>query len=70
MVSHSQHQIATKYIQEYIPVNLGEISLWVQSGAGSVSAEQKHAIRETLDFLEARLRRVITFKSMCIRIPG
>lgn len=59
MVGDSQHRIASKYIRESIPALLGDITLWVQSGAGSMSAERKQAVRETLNVLEARLRRVI-----------
>jgi hypothetical protein len=58
MVADRQLQVATKYIQDDIPALLEDVELWVQSGAGSVGAEQKAAIRETLSTLEARLNRV------------
>lgn len=60
IVGNSQFHIARKYIRDSIPALLGDIALWVESGVGSVSAEQKQAIRETLNTLEARLRRVNT----------
>lgn len=60
IVANSQLRIAVKYIRDSIPALLGDIALWVQSGAGSVSAERKEAIRETLNTLEANLRRVNT----------
>jgi flagellin-like hook-associated protein FlgL len=58
MVADRQLRVATKYIQDDIPALLEDVELWVQSGAGSVDAEQKAAIRETLNNLEARLNRV------------
>lgn len=58
MVADRQLRVATKYIQDDIPALLEDVELWVQSGAGSVDAEQKAAIRETLNMLEARLNRV------------
>jgi hypothetical protein len=58
MVADRQFRVATKYIQDDIPALLEDVELWVQSGAGSVDAEQKAAIRETLNMLEARLNRV------------
>jgi hypothetical protein len=67
MVANSQLRIATKYIRDSIPAILGDITLWVQSGAGSVSAERKQAVCETLNSLEARLRRVNTSESTCMR---
>lgn len=67
MVASSQLRIATKYIRDSIPAILGDITLWVQSGAGSVTAERKQAIRETLNALEARLRGVNMSKSTCTR---
>lgn len=59
MVSDSQFRHATSYIRYRIPALLNEIALWVQSGSGSMSAERSQAIRETLNALESRLRRVI-----------
>jgi hypothetical protein len=58
MVSESQLELARKYMQDDIPALLGDIELWVQSGSGSMSAERKQNIRETLDALESRLKRV------------
>ncbi|TVY32961.1 hypothetical protein LSUB1_G006630 [Lachnellula subtilissima] len=59
MVADRQLRVATKYIQDDIPALLEDVELWVQSGAGSVDAEQKAAIRETLNMLEARLNRIL-----------
>jgi hypothetical protein len=58
MVANSQLRIATKYIRDDIPAVLGDVELWVQSGAGTANAEQKEKIRETLNAVEARLKRV------------
>jgi hypothetical protein len=58
MVADSQLRIATKYVRDDIPAFLGDVALWVESGAGSVDAEQKKAVRETLDKVEDNLKRV------------
>ena len=58
MVADRQLRLATQYIQDDIPAFLGDVELWVQSGAGSVNAERREAIRETLYILETRLNRV------------
>jgi len=60
MVASSQHRIAIKYIQDDIPALLKDIELWVQSGAGTINAEQKEKAREALNTVEARLKRVRT----------
>ena len=58
MVASSQLFSAMKYIRDGIPAVLGDIDLWVQSGAGSVDAERREEIRITLNALEARLTEV------------
>ncbi|KFA48769.1 hypothetical protein S40293_01516 [Stachybotrys chartarum IBT 40293] len=57
MVSHSQLRIAKRYMQSDIPALLSSLELWVQAGAGSAGAEEKKAIRDTLDALEKRLQK-------------
>jgi len=58
IVASSQLRNARKYINDDIPALLGDVELWVQSGAGTVDAERRAEIRETLNVLEARLKRV------------
>lgn len=58
MVSEIQLRIAKKYIEDEIPDLTGQVDLWVQSGAGSASIEQKQLVRSTSDGLEARPYRV------------
>lgn len=58
MVADSQHCKVMKYITDDIPALLGEIKLWVQSGAGGQDAERKEEIRQTLDLMEVRMKRV------------
>lgn len=58
MVGDINTRIVTKYMRDSIPAILGDISVWVQSSAGSDSADQKKAICEILDMLEAKLQRV------------
>ncbi|KAI1275476.1 hypothetical protein F5Y07DRAFT_389933 [Xylaria sp. FL0933] len=55
MVSESQYVAAKKYMRDDIGVLLGELDLWVQSGQGSLSAERRESIRNTLDTLERKL---------------
>jgi hypothetical protein len=58
IVSEGQLRIAAMYVADDIPAFLADIELWVQSGAGTASAEQKRAVREALDELEGRLWEV------------
>jgi len=58
IVAESQLRAATLYMQHQIPALLDSLQLWVQSGSGSLSAERKRAIRDALDDVERRLRRV------------
>ena len=58
MMANTQLRSARKYINNDIPALLGGIDLWVQSGAGTLDAERREVIRDTLNVLEARLNRV------------
>ena len=58
LVANSQLLNAREYIKDDIPALLGDIDLWIQSGAGTVDAERKAEIRETVNALEAQLKRV------------
>lgn len=58
MVAQSQLRIATKYLRNEIPALLRDVDLWVESGAGTMDAERKRFVRQTLDALEDRLKRV------------
>jgi len=58
LVAKSQLRNAREYIKDDIPALLGDIDLWIQSGAGTVDAERKAEIRETVNALEAQLKRV------------
>lgn len=58
MVADSQLWAATQFMENSIPALLGEIELWVRSGGESASLEQKRIMREALDEVEVRLRRV------------
>ncbi|KAH8648902.1 hypothetical protein BGZ60DRAFT_422535 [Tricladium varicosporioides] len=60
MVAKSQLDIARKYVTDNIPVHLGEVELWVQSGAGSMDAERKERTRKALDIVEAQLKQELT----------
>jgi hypothetical protein len=58
LVSQRQLRIATQYLRGDIPNLLGDIELWVQTGAGTADAEKKRAVREALDLFGNRLRGV------------
>lgn len=58
IIADSQLSIAKRHIENDIPAILGEAALWVESGAGSAVAEQKLHIRDTLNLIESRLKRV------------
>ncbi|KAE9378390.1 hypothetical protein N431DRAFT_400024 [Stipitochalara longipes BDJ] len=60
MVASNQLRSALKYINDDIPALLGDIQLWVQSGAGTLDAERRMEIREVLNVLETRLKRNLT----------
>ena len=63
IVGDSQHRIATGFMHDDIPALLGEIELWVQSGAGTMTAERRLAIRQLLDTLDERLTNVTALHS-------
>lgn len=58
IIAETQLREATRFATNDIPALLGEVALWVESGAGSTNAEQKRAVRETLDKIERRLKKV------------
>ncbi|KAI8270078.1 hypothetical protein K4K58_012264 [Colletotrichum sp. SAR11_239] len=62
IIADSQLRLATKFVTNDIPALLGEAGLWVESGAGSADAEQKLAVRRTLDKIERQLREDIIAK--------
>ncbi|KAK8096503.1 hypothetical protein PG999_012447 [Apiospora kogelbergensis] len=57
MVSESQRRMAEHYMKHSIPALLRNVDLWVQSGLGTMTAERKQNIRDTLNSLEGRLKR-------------
>ncbi|KAJ0381938.1 hypothetical protein COL922a_013543 [Colletotrichum nupharicola] len=52
IIADRQLRLTTKFVTNDIPALLGEAGLWVESGAGSANAEQKSAVRRTLDKIE------------------
>lgn len=60
IVAESQLRAATLYMRRKIPALLDSLQLWVQSGSGSLTAEKKKAIRDTLDNVERILRKGLT----------
>jgi len=63
IVAESQLIIVARYIRDDIPALIGDVELWVQSGEGTASAEEKSAVRESLDAAERRLKEVRAIKA-------
>ncbi|OAL35776.1 hypothetical protein AYO20_04926 [Fonsecaea nubica] len=55
IVAQSQLRAAVEYMTNAIPALLGSVELWVQSGAGSLGAERKQAVRDTIRGIESKL---------------
>ncbi|KAL3290649.1 tat pathway signal sequence [Colletotrichum asianum] len=70
IIAESQLRLATKFVTNDIPALLGEAALWVESGAGSANAEQKSAVRRTLDKIERQLRENLTGRGSDLRRVG
>lgn len=45
-------------MKHMIPALVRDVDLWVQSGLGTMTAERKQNVREALNTLEGRLKRV------------
>lgn len=58
IVSDSQLRNATMYMKQKVPALLDSLQLWVQSGSGSLDAQQKQAVHRTLDEVEQKLQQV------------
>lgn len=58
IVSESQLRAATEFMEQKIPALLESLQLWVQSGSGSLDAQQKQAVHQKMDEIEARLQQV------------
>lgn len=58
MVASSQLRTSSSFLDHDVPTLLSEIQLWVQSGSGGTSAEQKEAVRRALDSVEEKLNQV------------
>lgn len=58
IVADTQLEAVKQLVVNDIPALVGDVALWVQSGAGSTDAEHKRAVREILDEVERRLKKV------------
>lgn len=58
MVAASQLRTSNIFLNNDVPALLSDLELWVQSGSGSTSAEQKEAVRNVLDKAEGQLHKV------------
>lgn len=57
-VGESQLRASKNFLEHNVPALLRDIELWVQSGAGSASAEEKQAVRLVLGKVEKTLAKV------------
>lgn len=62
IVAESQLRAAIECMTDAIPALLGSVELWVQSGAGSLDAERKQALRNTLEEIQRALDTVSSFR--------
>lgn len=58
IVSANQHRVACTFMQKDVPKLLGDIELWLQSGADTLDAEQRQAATRTLSKLRTQLTKV------------
>lgn len=58
-VGESQLRASKNFLEHNVPALLRDIDLWVQSGAGSASAEQKETVRRVLGKVERTLEKVV-----------
>ncbi|KAK2739133.1 hypothetical protein CKAH01_18700 [Colletotrichum kahawae] len=70
IIADSQLRLATKFVANDIPALIGDAGLWVESGAGSADAEQKSAVRKTLDKIERQLRENMMGRGSDLRRVG
>ncbi|KAI1130430.1 hypothetical protein F5Y10DRAFT_289396 [Nemania abortiva] len=56
MVSESQFALASRFLHSDVDALLGDIELWVRSGAESTTAERTRLVREALEMVERRMR--------------
>lgn len=58
VVGESQLRASKNFLEHNVPALLRDVELWVQSGAGSASAEEKQAVRHVLGEVERKLEKV------------
>lgn len=58
VVGESQLRVSKTFLDRQVPVLLQNIELWVQSGAGRSSANEKQAVRDLLGKVEEHLGKV------------
>ncbi|KAL2286393.1 hypothetical protein FJTKL_07151 [Diaporthe vaccinii] len=59
-VGESQLRASKNFLEHNVPALLRDIELWVQSGAGSASAEEKQAVTRVLGRIEKTLEKGLT----------
>ncbi|KAM0324397.1 hypothetical protein ACHAQA_008179 [Verticillium albo-atrum] len=59
LVADSQLRDAVTYIQHDVPALVAQLELWIQNGAGTLSAEKRRAIRTMLDTVELNFQSIL-----------
>ncbi|KAI3337499.1 hypothetical protein HD806DRAFT_476847 [Xylariaceae sp. AK1471] len=70
LVSECQYTAANNFMRDDIAELLGELGLWVQSGQGSLSGNQKQNIRRALDAAERKLQLELCGHTSKLNIIG
>lgn len=60
LVGESQLRTSKIFLDRQVPALLRDVEIWVQSGAGSASAEEKQAVRDVLGKVEKKLEKGLT----------
>lgn len=68
LVGESQLRTSKIFLDRQVPALLRDVEIWVQSGAGSASAEEKQAVRDVLGKVEKKLEKVGLASLMSCRL--
>ncbi|WDK22112.1 hypothetical protein CGRA01v4_13402 [Colletotrichum graminicola] len=70
IIGDSQLRIARGFVTNDLPALFGDVALWIESGAGSASAEQKRTVRKALDEVERKLKRELVGRDSALSRVG
>ncbi|KAF1811517.1 hypothetical protein P152DRAFT_459457 [Eremomyces bilateralis CBS 781.70] len=67
IVAQSQLRAAKEFMEKEIPVLLGSIKIWVQSGTQKIGAERRATIRNMLDEVDRELQEKLSMPGSSLR---